>query len=94
MMAKRLEMRKAKRKLREAMQTFPLDRKAAESHWQAVNNARRDMFRMRLGMMAQMQQIIGKELWDKMHSERQARMQGMRGMRDRLRRPRSFENGG
>ena len=83
MMAKRLEIRKARRKLREAMQKFPLDRKATESHWQAVNNVRREMFRMRLGMMAQMQQIVGREMWDKMHSEREAYRQGERGMRHR-----------
>ena len=83
MMAKRFEMRKARRNLREAMQKFPLDRKAAESGWQAVNNLRREMFRMRLGMMAQMQQIVGRELWDKMHSEREASRQGEHGMRHR-----------
>lgn len=83
MMAKRFEMRKARRKLREAMQKFPLNSKAAESHWQALNNVRREMFRVRLGMMAQMQQIVGKELWDKMHSEREASRHGERGMRHR-----------
>jgi hypothetical protein len=54
--------------LAETMRSFPLDQKGAREQWAAVEKARKELFDLRLSMMTQVQQIVGKELWEQMHS--------------------------
>ena len=68
MIAKRAEMQQARLDLMQALQKFPLDREAAQQAFQKLSKARGEMFELRLTAMQQMQQIVGKELWDQMHS--------------------------
>ncbi|MCZ6533034.1 MAG: Spy/CpxP family protein refolding chaperone [SAR324 cluster bacterium] len=78
MLAKRLERRTANRKLREALGAYPLRREAAEKLFQSLVDIRRGMFQLRLDTMTQMQQVLGEELWGKMHSRHMERMEGPR----------------
>ena len=50
----------------EALAKFPLDRAAATKAWEAMNGLRKQMFEARLDSMSKAQQIMGKELWEKM----------------------------
>lgn len=50
--------------LQETLRQFPLDREAARQQWQAAHQTRLEMFNRQLEMMARMQNILGKELWD------------------------------
>ncbi|HKI96938.1 MAG TPA: periplasmic heavy metal sensor [bacterium] len=68
MIAKVAEMQQARLDLQQAMQSYPLDRSAVEKAFDKVTKARREMFELRLTAMIQMQQIIGKELWEEMRS--------------------------
>lgn len=60
------EMRSHSIALQETLRQFPLDREAARQQWQAANQTRLEMFNRQLEMMARMQNILGKELWDAM----------------------------
>lgn len=68
MIAKRAEMAQARLALAEALDAFPLDQKAAQAAFGKLNQFRKEAFELRLAMMAQTQQIVGKELWEQMHS--------------------------
>lgn len=70
MITKRAELQVKRLALAETMQTYPLDQKAASEQWAAVDQARKDLFNLMTGSMAQAHQIIGKELWEQMHSGR------------------------
>ncbi len=50
----------------EAVQKFPLDRDAAAKAWQGMESIRKQMFELRLDNMSKAQQILGKDLWEKM----------------------------
>jgi Spy/CpxP family protein refolding chaperone len=78
MLAKRLERRTAKRKMREAMDAFPLRREAAEKLFQSLVDIRRGMFQLHLDTMTQVQQMLGRELWEKMHSRYMENRKGPR----------------
>ncbi len=60
------EMRSHSIALQETLRQFPLDREAARQQWQAANQTRLEMFNRHLEMMARMQNILGKEMWDAM----------------------------
>ncbi len=49
----------------QAVKKFPVDRDAATKAWQGMESIRKQMFELRLESMAKAQQILGKELWDK-----------------------------
>ena len=49
----------------QAVNKFPVDRDAATKAWQGMDSIRKQMFELRLDSMAKAQQILGKELWDK-----------------------------
>jgi len=51
---------------RDAIQKFPLDRDAAAKAWQGMDAIRKQMFELRLDAMSKAQQILGKDLWEKM----------------------------
>ena len=66
MIVKMSEVREKGIELREALNKFPVDQKAAEVQWEALNRAQDEAFKPRLGMIAQVQQILGEQLWEKM----------------------------
>ena len=68
MIAKRAEMQQARLDLAQALEKFPLDRQAAQQAFQKLGKVRGEIFELRLTAMQQMQQIVGKELWEQMHS--------------------------
>ncbi len=68
MITKRAEIQVQKLALAETMRSFPLNQKSASEQWATVAKARKDIFDLRLGMMSQMQQAVGKELWEQIHS--------------------------
>ncbi len=51
----------------QAVQKFPVDRDAATKAWQGMETIRKQMFESRLESMGKTQQILGKDLWDKVH---------------------------
>ena len=53
----------------QAMQKFPLDRDAAAKAWQGMDGLRKQMLDARLDYLAKAQQIVGKDLWAKIHEE-------------------------
>jgi hypothetical protein len=67
MILKRADLQVKSLALSEVMRSFPVDQKAARAQWAELNKARQEMFELRLSMMAQVQQIVGKELWERMH---------------------------
>lgn len=68
MIQKRADLQVKALDLMQTMRAFPLDQKAARKQWAALDQARKEMFELRVSMMAQVQQIVGKELWQQMHS--------------------------
>ncbi len=68
MIAKRAEMQQARLDLAQVLSKFPLDRDAATAAFQKLNHTRREMFDLRMTARAQVQQIVGKELWEKTHA--------------------------
>lgn len=50
-----------------AIETFPLDRTAASKAWEALDGVRKQMLETRLDAIAKAQQILGKDLWEKLH---------------------------
>jgi len=68
MIPKRAELQVKSIVLAETMRSYPLDQKAAREQSAAVDKARKEMFELRLSMMTQVQQIVGKALWEQMHS--------------------------
>jgi hypothetical protein len=68
MIPKRADLQVKSLLLAETMHTFPLDQKTARDQRAAIDQARKEMFELRLSMMAQVQQIVGQELWERMHS--------------------------
>jgi Spy/CpxP family protein refolding chaperone len=68
MIAKRAELQQARLTLAETLHAFPLNRSKAQEAYGKVNDARRALFDLRLGAMTQMQEIVGKELWERMRS--------------------------
>jgi hypothetical protein len=67
MILKRADLQVKSLALSEVMRSFPVDQKAARAQWAELNKARQESFELRLSMMAQVQQIVGKELWERMH---------------------------
>ncbi|MCH8843850.1 MAG: periplasmic heavy metal sensor [SAR324 cluster bacterium] len=65
------EMQKATSAMKNAMHAFPIDREAAMAQWRTASQLRGEIFQSHLGMMAEAQQIVGQENWDKMHQTRQ-----------------------
>ncbi|MBI4082407.1 MAG: periplasmic heavy metal sensor [Candidatus Lambdaproteobacteria bacterium] len=51
-----------------ALDKFPLDRAAATKAWEAMNGLRKQMAEVRLDAMAKAQQMLGKELWEKLRA--------------------------
>ncbi len=70
MRSKMIELRKKMSGLQKATQVFPLDRKEAVKQYDIVAQTRREAFELRIGMMAQVQQLVGKELWEKAKKNR------------------------
>ena len=68
MIAKRAELEQARLDMAQALQAFPLDAKAAGAAFAKVSAARQALFQLRLSMMSQVQQIVGKETWESMHN--------------------------
>jgi Spy/CpxP family protein refolding chaperone len=68
MIAKRADLEQARLDLAQAMQAFPLDHKAALAAFAKLSQARQALFELRLTAMTQMQQIVGKELWEELHT--------------------------
>ncbi len=50
----------------QGLRAFPVDRAAAAKSWQAMEAVRKQMFDLRLDNMSKAQQILGKDLWEKM----------------------------
>jgi len=75
MILKRADLQVKSLVLAETMRSFPLDQNTAREQRAAVDKSRKEMFELRLSMMAQVQKIVGKELWEQMHS---GTPQGMR----------------
>jgi Spy/CpxP family protein refolding chaperone len=68
MISKRAAMEQARLDLEQAMQKFPLDREAAQKAFQTLSKLRGETFELRLTAMQQMQQIVGKDLWEQMQT--------------------------
>jgi Spy/CpxP family protein refolding chaperone len=67
MIAKRSFLPELELQLRNAMHAFPIDQAAAKKARADIARIREETFQLRLATMAQMQQIVGKETWEKMH---------------------------
>ncbi len=67
MITKRAEVEILQLELAETMHRFPLDQRAALAKAERVRKARGEMFAVHLATMARVQQIVGKELWQRMH---------------------------
>lgn len=63
MMRKTAETRDSGLQLRKIMHEFSINQKASEEQWSKLNRARGEGYKLRLGMMTQMQKILGRELW-------------------------------
>jgi hypothetical protein len=50
-----------------ALDTYPVDRAAATKAWETMEGVRKQMLDTRLDSMTKAQQILGKELWRKLH---------------------------
>jgi len=79
MIPKRAELQVKRLALADTMRTFPLDQQAARAQRAAVEKARQELFDLRLNAMTQVQQIVGRELWDRMHTGAPCGMGGFRG---------------
>jgi hypothetical protein len=55
--------------LGDTMSKFPLDQAAAKKQQDAVKQVQDQMFALHLNALTQAQQIIGKETWEKLHSD-------------------------
>lgn len=66
LIAKRAELEEARLDLIQAMTKFPVDKQAAQSAYDHIAKARNEMFQLRLTALMQVQQIVGKELWEQM----------------------------
>ncbi|MBI4084045.1 MAG: hypothetical protein HY423_15690 [Candidatus Lambdaproteobacteria bacterium] len=67
MIAKRSLLPELRLQLRNAMFAFPIDQSAARKARADIARIREELFQLHLATTAQMQQIVGKETWDKMH---------------------------
>ncbi len=68
MIDKRAELERLRVDMAEIMGAFPLDTEAAQAKFDRMAGVRREMFALRTAMMASMQQIVGKELWQEAHA--------------------------
>ena len=68
MIPKRADLQVKALALAETMRAYPIDQKAARTQLAAMDKARSEMAEQHLSMMTQVQQIVGKELWEQMHS--------------------------
>lgn len=66
MRAKHRDMREAREAMHEAMHRYPVDQAAAQQALDRMTQIHKEMLAFRLGMMQQMQEIIGKEHWEDM----------------------------
>jgi len=62
-----------------AIRKFPVDREAASKAWQGMDSIRKQMFDLRLESMSKAQQILGKDLWEKVHEDGPTGRGGPRG---------------
>lgn len=65
MIAKAAAVAQARLDLAEIMQTYPLDRAAALDAMRKLSAAERAAFEVRLNALAQVQQLLGRELWER-----------------------------
>ena len=68
--AKMADVHKKMLALREASLAYPLDQQAVMAKWKVLNEARGEIFQLRLAMVTQVQGIVGKERWEEMHRQR------------------------
>jgi hypothetical protein len=73
MMAKMVEARDKSLELRGIMHKYPMDQQAAGLQWQSLIQTREETFKLRMGMISQMQQILGETLWREMEDGRRHR---------------------
>lgn len=66
MIGKRAKLEEARLDLIQAMSKDPVDKLAAQHAYEHMAKVRGEMFQLRLTAMLQVQQIIGKTLWDEM----------------------------
>lgn len=66
MMSKMREARDKRLNLRQALHAFPMDQNAAQAKWNDLSRVQEEAFELKLGMIAQMQNILGKSLWQEM----------------------------
>ena len=67
MIAKRAEVETLQLELADIMHRFPLNQRAALAKAEGVSKARGEMFAIHLATMARVQQIVGKDLWQRMN---------------------------
>jgi hypothetical protein len=53
--------------LADALQDYPLDRKAVQAQWQAVQAASDAILKVRIDQIAEEQKILGDALWKELH---------------------------
>ena len=73
MMRKMVEAREQGQELQKIMHTFPVNQNAAEEQWGKLNQIRAEAFKLRMGLIAQMQAILGEELWLNMQKDQRFR---------------------
>jgi hypothetical protein len=63
----------------QALRKFPLDRDAAAKAWQGMAAIRKQLFDLRLDSMSKAQQVLGKDLWEKVQDGWGPGRGGLRG---------------
>ncbi len=64
MMEKGFLLREQAEEFGAAQHAFPIDQQDVKAKYEALTKTRQEMFSLRMGMMAQVQQIVGKEAWE------------------------------
>jgi Spy/CpxP family protein refolding chaperone len=70
MMRKMMDEREQGQQLQSIMHAFPINHNAVEEQWAKLNQTRSEAFKIRMVMIAQMQEILGETLWANMRDDR------------------------